>query len=535
MSIFSRLRKRDSDEPVAPRPATGAKAPTASSPQANPVAEPKASPSRQEAKPAPSQEHPNAAGKAAPGGTTRVYEAAKPGAAPAARHAVPVSTGPAPASSPPAALAPAAMADRAAAARAEEVKTVRGTVSANGSTAAKTTNAATGVLAADGVHVASRAPVGANRRASARAFTAPAGAVGRPRGEGDGVPDQALSAPGSLDQALEALLPMAGEAAEGATRAEGISTADDRKAVMATFEELAVAHTAPLRSFMLEVRWGEAQTGWAEMARPALKSLRAMAAQMEHVTLPAAIDGFDAALGELLRPGAAPVVAGASREALLAAYAPLLAAMPRAFELDGERDRREPLIVRALLEQVTGLDPLMIDRLVAAGLGRLEALYRARGDEIAAVAGLPTDVAVATAARVQAFRRTTPAALAAPDGAAAGRELQALLGELGADQRAFEEAGRGWSAADREAKKRARRQRDVDFARVTIALARLGEVDFALHLQKIPFQRRLEELEPLVGRLAASAAPARADETARPTYHEIEIEGQTESGAHAAP
>ena len=538
MSIFSRLRKRDSDEPAAPRPAAGSKAPAPSSPQANPVgavAEPKTSPSRQEAKPAAPQEHPNAAGKAAPGGTTRVYEAAKPGAALAPRHAVPVSTAPASAGSPPAALSSAATADRAGVARVEDVKTVRGTVSANGSAAAKTTNAATGVLAADGVHVASRAPVGAIRRASARAATAPAAAMGRPRGEGDGVPDQALSAPGSLDQALEALLPMAGEAAQGATRAEGISTADDRKAVMATFEELAVAHTAPLRSFMLEVRWGEAQTGWVEMARPALKSLRAMAAQMEHTTLPAAIDGFDAALGELLRPGAAPVVAGASREALLAAYAPLLAAMPRAFELDGERDRREPIIVRALLEQVTGLDPLMIDRLVAAGLGRLEALYRARGDEIAAVAGLPTDVAVATAERVQAFRRTTPAALAAPDGAAAGRELRGLVGELGADQRAFEEAGRGWSAADRQAKKRARRQRDVDFARVTIALARLGEVDFALHLQKIPFQRRLEELEPLAGRLAASAAPARAGETARPTYDEIEIEGQTESGAHAAP
>ena len=354
MSIFSRLRKRDSDEPVAPRPAAGAKAAAPSSPQTNPAgagAEPKASSSRQEAKPAPSQEHPNAAGKAAPGGTTRVYEAAKPGAAPAARHAVPVSMAPATASSP-----AAVTSNRAGAARVEDVKTVRGTVSANGSGAAKTTNAATGVLAADGVHIASRAPMGASRRASALASTAPAGAMGRPRGEADGVPDQALSAPGSLNQALEALLPRAGEAAPGATRGEGVSTADDRQAVMATFEELAVAHTAPLRSFMLEVRWGEAQAGWVEMARPALKSLRAMAAQMEHATLPAAIDGFDAALGELLRPGAAPVVAGPSREALLAAYAPLLAAMPRAFELDGERDRREPMIVRGLLEQVPGLD-----------------------------------------------------------------------------------------------------------------------------------------------------------------------------------
>ena len=115
------------------------------------------------------------------------------------------------------------------------------------------------------------------------------------------------------------------------------------------------------------------------------------------------------------------------------------------------------------------------------------------------------------------------------------RSCARRFAELGADHQAFEEAARGWSEADRESKKRARRKRDVDFARVTIALARLGEVDFAVYLQKLPFQRRLEELEALAGRLAASAAPARAGEAAGLTYDEIEIEAQTESGAHAAP
>jgi hypothetical protein len=295
--------------------------------------------------------------------------------------------------------------------------------------------------------------------------------------------------------------------------------------VLATFEELAVGHTAPIRSFMLEVRWGEAQTSWIELARPALKSLRAMASQVEHPTLPAALDAFDAALAELLRPGAAPVLGQSAREALLAAYAPLLAAMPGAFELEGERDRREPVVVRALLEQVSGLEPLMIDRMLAAGLGRLETLYQAKGDEIAVVASVPPDIAEATAARVQAFRRATPAALAAPDGGAAAQELRALVGELGEDIRAFETAARGWSAADRETKKRIRRQRDVDFARVTIALARLGEVDLALRLPKVPFQRRLEELEALSRRLSAAA----------PAEPQIAIEKRTESGAQAAP
>ena len=54
---------------------------------------------------------------------------------------------------------------------------------------------------------------------------------------------------------------------------------------------------------MLEVRWGEAPTSWIEQARPALKSLRAMAGQIEHEALTAALDGFDAALGELAAAG----------------------------------------------------------------------------------------------------------------------------------------------------------------------------------------------------------------------------------------
>ena len=87
-------------------------------------------------------------------------------------------------------------------------------------------------------------------------------------------------------------------------------------------------------------------------------------------------------------------------------------------------------------------------------------------------------------------------------------------------------AARGWSEDDREAKKRTRRKRDVDFARVTIALVRLGEVDFALHLQKVPYQRRLEELMALSARLVAATGPA---------YGDIKIGKQTESGAHAAP
>jgi hypothetical protein len=504
MSIFSRLRKRDSDEPATPNTSAAAKAPS-ESPAAKPAA------TAAEGKPsAPREEPPKAAAsKAAPAGTTRAYPAAKPAASRPAAAPPPARNLP---GMPPAA-APQSPAE-------DHEKVARGVGSPNGVAPAKAAKAANGIA----VNGAPAAAPAASRSPQPSPPPAPAGAATRIE---DGVPDQALASAGSIDLALESWFTPGGGSIT-APRAEGTSTAADRKAVLATFEELSVGHTAPLRSFMLEVRWGTAQTSWIGLARPALKSLRAMASEVDHATLPAAIDAFDKALAELLRPGAPSVVASADREALLAAYAPLIAAMPRAFELEGERDRREPVVVRALLEQVSGLAPLMVDRMIAAGLGRLEALYQAKGDEIAVVADVPGEVAAATVACVQAFRRATPAALAAPDGGAAAEELRGLVGELGEDHRAFEAAARGWSEADREAKKRTRRKRDVDFAKVTIALARLGEVDLALQLPKVPFQRRLEELEALARRVAAAAPKYDQD-------GQVEIPKRTETGAQAAP
>jgi hypothetical protein len=509
MSIFSRLRKRDSDAPAPPDAGAGAKEPS-EPPAAKAVAAATAG-----KPPAPQEEPPKAPpGKAAPAGTTRAYPAAKP-AAPRQAAASPAQARNLPGMTP---QAPS----RATAGHRDDDEKVKGAVPANGVAPAKAAHAANGVAATSGAPATVAASVD-RRGAKPSPSPAPQGAPpARPVEEA--APMAPLSAPGSLDQAFEALFPTGGDPA-AAARAEGAFTAADRKAMLATFEELAVGHTAPLRSFMLEVRWGEAQTSWIGLARPALKSLRAMAGQVEHATLPVALDAFDAALADLLRPGAPSVVANGSREALLAAYAPLIAAMPRAFELEGERDRREPVVVRALLEQVPGLEPLMVDRMLAAGLGRLEALYQAKSDEIAVVADVPADVAAATVERVQAFRRTTPAALAAPDGGAAARELRGLVGALGEDHREFEAAARGWTEADRETKKRTRRKRDVDFARVTIALVRLGEVDLALRLAKVPFQRRLEELEALTQRLAVAA----------PSYGQVEIEKRTDTGAQAAP
>ena len=314
---------------------------------------------------------------------------------------------------------------------------------------------------------------------------------------------------GSLDLAIALALDNEVPKANGVPKAAEAPahlppSAADEAALRATFEELAVAHVTVLRNAMLEVRWGEAQASWLDLGRPALKSLRKMAAEVGHTALVAALDGFVVALQAVLEPGQPPEVSGSSREALLAAYAPLVTCLPRAFALEGERDRREPIVVRSLLEQVADLETLMIDKLMAAGLGTLAALFAARADEIAAVTGIPDAIAARAATRIQAFRRATPAALATIDPAATIRELAQLVEQLRTEHMAFEEAARGWSVDARLAKKELRRQRQATFLQITIALVRLGEIDFAIRLPKLAFARRIDDLERIVDSRAAA-------------------------------
>jgi hypothetical protein len=323
-------------------------------------------------------------------------------------------------------------------------------------------------------------------------------------------------AKGSLDLAIEMVLE-----AEPPDESDA-STTSDQVALQQTFEDLAVPYMAEVRSVMMEVRWGEVQTSWLELARPALRSLRKMAEPVGNMWLVEALDRFDAALADVLAPGQPPTPSTGARDALLTAYAPLRDCLPRAFELDGERDRREPLIVRALLEQVPGLDPLMIDKMMGTGFTKLSALYAARADELAAVTGIPDIVAAATAARIQAFRRATPAALASVDVAATLDDLARLLDTLRDQHAAYEDAARGWSDKDSVSKKQLRRERQLSLLQITIELVRLGEVDLAQRLDKLPFAKKIAEIDRMVSQASLSIKTKNR------------VEARTSAGAAAA-
>jgi hypothetical protein len=334
------------------------------------------------------------------------------------------------------------------------------------------------------------------RRASPpRKVTAPPPANA---GRGDSSIDEALDRifPTNLSPSSPASAPPSVATLRSVAPHHGASTPEDKAAARDTFEDLAIGHLRPVRNLMIELMWGGVLSGWADLARPALESLRQMGEPLELTDLCRAAEGFRAAVDEVASPlWGGGVVSPEARLALIAAYQPLQAALPRVFSLDGDRDRREPIIVRGLLRQVAGLEPHMIPRLSGVGLGSLDALLRASAEEIEVVAGLPPVVAAALVDKVQELRRAPSGGLAGSD---ARRALQAQVRALETSHHAYEKAAAGWSSDSVTAKREHRRARELTYLEIMVALARSGEVELANRLEPLPFARRIEELDRML-------------------------------------
>jgi hypothetical protein len=123
-------------------------------------------------------------------------------------------------------------------------------------------------------------------------------------------------------------------------------------------------------------------------------------------------------------------------------------------------------------------------------------LFRASAEEVAVVADLPTPVAAALVDKAQELRRgVSGGAAGLAEIADARRVLSPLLATLKKQQQEYSRAAQGWSADNLAAKRRHRRERELTFMKIKGAIARLGEVDFALRLETYSFARRIDELE----------------------------------------
>ncbi len=276
----------------------------------------------------------------------------------------------------------------------------------------------------------------------------------------------------------------------------GVSTAEDLAAVRDVFNDIAVVHVSQVRDVMLELRFGDADPAWLESTKPALRSLRAMAEQMELTELCKALDTFciavDAAVANRAR------ISDEDKTLLLERYHTLSELIPAAFELDAERDRREPIIVEALLYQIDGVEKPIIDRLFAVGLNRLDALLRVNHDDLVMMAGLRPEVAAAIVEQFRTYRATADAAVSTRDPLAERRSLGDLVIMLSILQDDFLRASDDWSAEARARKRSLRKEREQTFQRIRVSLVRLGDREQLAKLERLPFNERIAALERYV-------------------------------------
>jgi hypothetical protein len=268
----------------------------------------------------------------------------------------------------------------------------------------------------------------------------------------------------------------------------------DLEEVRSLFAQLAANHVRSVRDFVLDLRWSDATVEWVAVCVPALRSLQNAAEKLELADLCGALSRFR----ETLIAGptdSGNVLTGVHRTAILERYEELSALMPQAFALDLDRTQRETVILQSLLLQVPDVKKVTLDKLFAAGLSTLEAMFLATPSDIAATTGVPEDTARRIVERFQAYRQQVKAT--APD-AARTRErerIAALTARLREEQDAYEAVAQSWSRESDEKKKDLRKARAQTLLDIQVELARLGEVDQLAELERLPFEAKVGRLE----------------------------------------
>jgi hypothetical protein len=257
------------------------------------------------------------------------------------------------------------------------------------------------------------------------------------------------------------------------------------------FLEISANHLGPVRDLIVEIELGEPTKEWLSVCRPAVASLRRAALDMSLVDLGAGLSALLAVIEQGER-AIGNVLDARTRDGLKATYQKLAADLPQAFEVKEARNRREPIIVLSLLQQVPDVRRVALDRIVAAGLMSLDQFYKAKPNDIAEAAGIGRDLAERIVARFQRYKRELGSLPPTPKRQREKGQLEALLKKLEDQNNAYDLNAKGWSNTDE--KRRIRQERNATLLDISLLLARLGEVDLIQALEPLPFQKKADAL-----------------------------------------
>ncbi len=276
------------------------------------------------------------------------------------------------------------------------------------------------------------------------------------------------------------------------------------------FGGIAAEQMRPIRDFVIELTLGEPSHDWIDVVLPIAQQLRESAAELDLLDLSGALDLFISTLQVASGLGDA-TIEPATKAEILKSHERLASLMPDVFRLDQERARREPVIVLSLLRQVPNCHKVDLDKLYAAGFTSLHSYYAADAEAIAEKAGVGLELAAAIAERFERYRSDVAHASPASGRTKEIEKLAGLLERLRLETTRFEEASHDWTPSGKALKRNLRRERNETLQHINALLARLGEVDLVMHLERLSFAERITEMEHYlvdVTDLAAGHAPA---------------------------
>lgn len=267
----------------------------------------------------------------------------------------------------------------------------------------------------------------------------------------------------------------------------------DLAPVRELFSELAANHMRHVRDFMIDVKWGTVTRDWIHICIPPVLTLRRAAERLDLVELGVALEKLGAELATANASGG-QMLNDEEKKRLLDGYGALVDILPQAFALDRDKTQREAVIVQALLLQVPDVRKVTIDKMHAAGLTSLTALFAANAHDVAEVAGIPHGLASKIVERIQAYRDELKNASPQDARAAEREKLASLNATLKTHHIAYEEAQNAWGP-DAKARKRDHfRAREETWLEISVLLARFGEVDRLQGIEKVPFAQRITQL-----------------------------------------
>jgi hypothetical protein len=270
---------------------------------------------------------------------------------------------------------------------------------------------------------------------------------------------------------------------------------DEEASIQELFAEITAAYVVPLKNFVFELHRHTATRDSIALCRSVLHSVRSAA---ESIKLPEAVrrmDELDQCLIEG-QTGSSRFLEGDIREQILSKYNSLAEVLPASFRIGDEGRKREDIIIQSLLQQISGVGCVTLEKLYQSGLGSLHMLLMGNPEDLAAATALRRPLCEKICLKMKQYRADCESWASQPGQLGYRSHLVEIIDAL---RKLSDGDGRGQSLRPIDssgvAKRERRKQQTRLLLEVKVILAELGQLELIRKLERVSLQRRIDLLD----------------------------------------